>query len=147
MKNVNPNSLKKFITLSESEFRTIVDKIYPNKPVSIQADDGNLIIKIGTGKSFNVSKLYTELAKYFGVNAIEDLYSVDGNVLVVYENASGSDKFYEALKDKYDTEDFTGHIGVLLDEHLDVFDAEAVKAKKAAKTFIFDVYNIATKYV
>ena len=147
MKNVNPNSLKKFITLSESEFRTIVDKIYPNKPVSIQADDGNLIIKIGTGKSFNVSKLYTELAKYFGVNTIEDLYSVDGNVLVVYENASGSDKFYEALKDKYATEDFTGHIGVLLDEHLDVFDAEAVKAKKAAKTFIFDVYTIATKYV
>ena len=73
--------------------------------------------------------------------------SIWHNVLVVYENASGSDKFYEALKDKYDTEDFTGHIGVLLDEHLDVFDAEAVKAKKAAKTFIFDVYTIATKYV
>lgn len=58
------------------------------------------------------------------------------------------DKFLLEIKKKYDLEDFTGNLSVILgdDSSFESF-AEYAKAEVGAQKFIKDIYNMAVKYL
>lgn len=56
-------------------------------------------------------------------------------------------EFFAELNEKYTAEDFTGHIGFLLDDNVDLDDMDTAKIHNDAIDFLQEIYDIAADYV